>query len=432
MAERTRRPRPGTRTFAAFASRDFRLLWANNFSYALVQGIQRLTFVLLAGDLTRNEFTLGLVVFALGIPVFFLTLPAGVLTDRADRRLLLVGSQLLVLAASLLTAVFIWADRMSVPAMLAMAILVGVGVAVGQPVRQALVPAIVPPERLLNAISLNSLGQNVSQIAGPAIAGFAILFWGIGGSFAAQAALMGAGLLFLIPLRVPPVERVARAGGRRLREMLGEIGDGFVFAWRAADVRALFVLLLATALVIMGTWQTLLPRVAEDQLGADDFAVTMLFAGMGAGTIVSSLVLASMPRLRNAGGWFTCTLVTGGSLAVGLGLSDSYALTMTLMVASGLNAGFFMNLNLTLIQSHTPNAMMGRIMSIYTLVMLGGSPFGALIAGGGAAWLDAGRWFAISGAATAAVAVAFLIAQPSLRRMPSHPETPVAAPSDAA
>lgn len=431
MAERTRRPRPGPRTFAAFASRDFRLLWANNFSYALVQGIQRLTFVLLAGDLTRNEFTLGLVVFALGIPVFFLTLPAGVLTDRADRRLLLVGSQLLVLAASLLTAVFIWADRMSVPAMLAMAILVGVGVAVGQPVRQALVPAIVPPERLLNAISLNSLGQNVSQIAGPAIAGFAILFWGIGGSFAAQAALMGAGLLFLIPLRVPPVERVARAGGRRLREMLGEIGDGFVFAWRAADVRALFVLLLATALVIMGTWQTLLPRVAEDQLGADDFAVTMLFAGMGAGTIVSSLVLASMPRLRNAGGWFTCTLVTGGSLAVGLGLSDSYALTMTLMVASGLNAGFFMNLNLTLIQSHTPNAMMGRIMSIYTLVMLGGSPFGALIAGGGAAWLDAGPWFAISGAATAAVAVVFLIAQPSLRRMPSHPETPVAAPSDA-
>lgn len=431
MAERTRRPRPGPRTFAAFASRDFRLLWGNNFSYALVQGIQRLTFVLLAGDLSRNELTLGFVGFALGIPVFFLTLPAGVLTDRADRRLLLFGSQLLVLAASLLTAIFIWADRMNVPTMLAMAVLVGVGVAVGQPVRQALVPAIVPPERLLNAISLNSLGQNVSQIAGPAIAGFAIFFWGIGGSFAAQAALMGAGLLFLIPLRVPPVERAVSAGGRRLREMLHEIGDGFRFAWRAADVRALFVLLLATALVIMGTWQTLLPRVAEDRLGADDFAVTMLFAGMGAGTIVSSLALASMPRLRNAGGWFTCTLVTGGSLAVGLGLSNSYALTLTLMVASGLNAGFFMNLNLTLIQSHTPNAMMGRIMAIYTLVMLGGSPFGALIAGAGAAWLDAGPWFAISGAATAMVAVVFLIAQPSLRRMPSHPETPVAAPSDA-
>lgn len=431
MAERSGCPRLSARTFESFASRDFRLLWANNFSYALVQGIQRLTFVLLVGRLTRDELALGIVVFALGIPVFFLTLPAGALSDRADRRALLFGSQLLVLAASLLTATFIWTDRMSVPVATAMAILVGVGVAVGQPVRQALVPAIVPANRLLNAISLNSLGQNVSQIAGPAIAGGVIAFQGIGGSFAVQAALMGVGLLFLIPLRVPPVERAARSGGRRMRETLGEIREGFRFALGAADVRALFVLLLATALVIMGTWQTLLPRVAEDQLGAGDFEVAMLFAAMGAGTIASSLVLASMPRLRNAGGWFTCTLVVGGSLAIGLGLSRSYVLTMALMLLSGLNAGFFINLNLTLIQSHTPGAIMGRVMAIYTLVMLGGSPFGALIAGGGAALLDAGTWFAISGAATAAVAAVFLLAQPSLRRMPLHPETPVAAASDA-
>lgn len=431
MAERTGRPRLNPRTFAAFDSRDFRLLWANNFSYALVQGIQRLTFVLLAGELTRNEFTLGLVVFALGIPVFFLTLPTGAFADRIDRRLLLFGSQLLVLAASLLTAVLIWADRMSVPMMLGMAVFVGLGVAVGQPVRQALVPAIVPQERLLNAISLNSFGQNVSQIAGPAMAGFLSDFWGYGASFATQGALMGVGLLFLIPLRVPPTERITRPGERLLRETLGKIGDGFVFAWRAADIRALFILLFATALVIMGTWQTLLPRVAEDQLGASESAVGILFMTMGVGTIVSSLVLASMPRLRNAGGWFTCTLVTGGSLAVGMGLSTSYPLTLTLMLLSGLNAGFFISLNLTLIQSHTPRAMMDRIMAIYTLVMLGGSPFGALIAGRGAAWLDAGTWFAISGGATAVVAVVFLIAQPSLRRMPSHPETPVAAPADA-
>lgn len=431
MAERTRHPRPGARTFESFASRDFRLLWANNFSYALVQGIQRLTFALLVGDLTRDETALGIVMFALGIPVFFLTLPAGVLTERSNRRALLFGSQLLVLAASLLTAILVWDDRMSVPVTAGVATLVGLGVAVGQPVRQALVPAIVPANRLLNAISLNSLGQNASQIAGPAIAGGVIAFQGIGGSFAVQAALMGVGLLFLLPLRVPPAERAARDGGQRMREMLGDIREGFRFALGAADVRALFVLLLATALVIMGTWQTLLPRVAEDRLGASDVEVTMLFAAMGAGTIASSLVLASMPRLRNAGGWFTCTLVVGGGLAAGLGLSGSYALTMALMLLSGLNAGFFINLNLTLIQSHTPGAMMGRVMAIYTLIMLGGSPFGALIAGRGAALLDAGSWFALSGAAMAAVAVVFLFAQPSLRRMPSHPETPVAAPSDA-
>ncbi len=166
---------------------------------------------------------------------------------------------------------------------------------------------------------------------------------------------MGLGLLLLIPLRIPPSAGAARAG----RGIRAEIGDGFSFIRGAADVRALFILLLATALVIMGPWQTLLPKIANEQLGAGAFAASMLFAAMGAGTIVSSLLLASIRGLKNAGGWFTCTLVTGGILAVGIGFSRSYALTLAFMLLSGFNAGFFVNLNLTLIQSHTPAAVMG-------------------------------------------------------------------------
>ena len=435
MAERTAeagRARTGgnglsLKTFAAFSSRDFRYLWANNFSYALVQGIQRFAFVWLAIELSDSNSVLGLVSFALGIPVFFIALPAGVLSDRSDRRVLLFGSQLVVLAASLLTGVLIWIDVMSVGAAIVMAIFVGIGVAFGQPVRQALVPAIVPPDRLMNAITLNSLGQNVSQIGGPAVGGAAIALWGIGGSFAVQAVLMGLGLLLLIPLRIPPSAGAARAG-RRIR---AEIGEGFSFIRGAADVRALFLLLLATALVIMGPWQTLLPKIANEQLGAGAFAASMLFAAMGAGTIVSSLVLASIPGLKNAGGWFTCTLVTGGILAVGIGFSHSYALTLAFMLLSGFNAGFFVNLNMTLIQSHTPAAVMGRVMAIYTLVLMGASPLGSLVAGGGAELLGAGGWFSLSGGAVAVIAIVFLLTQPSLRRMPSAPEVPVATPAPA-
>ena len=411
-------------TFAAFSSRDFRYLWANNFSYALVQGIQRFAFVWLATDLSERNIVLGIVSFALGIPVLFLSLPAGVLSDRSDRRILLFGSQVLVLVASLLTAILIWVGVMSVTVAVLMAIFVGMGVAFGQPVRQALIPTIVPPERLMNAITLNSLGQNVSQIAGPALGGAAIYVWGIGGSFAVQAALMGFGLLLLIPLRIPPA-----AAGRAGRRIRAEIGEGFSFVRGAADVRALFILLLATALVIMGPWQALLPKIAKEQLGSGALAASMLFAAMGVGTIVSSLVLASIPSLKNAGGWFACTLIVGGSLAVGIGFSHSYILTLVLMLLSGLNAGFFINLNLTLIQSHTPAAVMGRVMAIYTLVLMGGGPLGGLIAGGGADLLGPGGWFSLSGATVAVVAVIFLITQPSLRRMPSQPETPLAVPA---
>ena len=150
------------------------------------------------------------------------------------------------------------------------------------------------------------------------------------------------------------------------------------------------------------------------------------------GTIVSSLILASLPRIRNAGGWFSLTLVIGGSLAVGIGFSNSYLLTVLFMVLSGFNAGFFMNLNLTLIQSHTPSNVMGRVMALYTLMLMGGAPFGGLLAGLGAEWLSAGGWFSLCGGAIAVVAAIFLVTQPGLRRMPSHPETPVATSADVA
>ena len=426
-------------TFAAFGLRDFRLLWLNNFSYALVQGILRFAFPwLLIETLLARDFFLGAVSFALGVPVLFLALPVGVLSDRWDRRMLMFVSQFLVLASSVLTAVLIWVGVMTVPWAMVMALFAGVGIAVGQPVRQALIPAVVPPERLMNAITLNSLGQNVSQIAGPALGGAVIALWGIGGSFGLQAILVGIGVLFIIPLRIPqrapaaPVAAMAEGGPSPLRVMLNDIFEGFRFiTFGNAQIRVLFILLLASALVIMGPWQTLLPRIGQEQLEQGAFWTAMLFAFMGVGTIVSSLILASIPRIANAGGWFSLTLVIGGSLAVGIGLSDSYPLTVLFMALSGFNAGFFMNLNLTLIQSHTPGAVMGRVMAIYTLMLQGGSPFGGLLAGVGAEWLTAGGWFALCGAAIAAVALGFLITQPGLRRMPSHPEPPSPAPADA-
>ena len=427
-------------TFAAFELRDFRLLWLNNFSYALVQGILRFAFPWLVIEaLLARDFFLGAVSFALGVPVLFLALPVGVLSDRWDRRVLLFVSQFVVLVASLLAAVLIWVDAMTLGMAMVMALFAGVGIAIGQPVRQALIPAVVPSHRLMNAITLNSLGQNVSQISGPALGGAAIALWGIGGSFGLQAVLVAIGVLFIIPLRIPPrapstvpSEEAGAPSQSRLTVLFNDIFEGFRFiAFKNAEIRVLFILLLASALVIMGPWQTLLPRIGQAQLGQGAFWTSMLFAFMGVGTIVSSLILASIPRIPNAGGWFSLTLVIGGGLAVGIGLSHSYPLTVLFMVLSGFNAGFFMNLNLTLIQSHTPGDVMGRVMAIYTLMLQGGSPFGGLLAGIGAEWLTAGGWFSLCGGVIAAVAAVFLVTQPRLRRMPSHPETPVAASADA-
>ena len=135
---------------------------------------------------------------------------------------------------------------------------------------------------------------------------------------------------------------------------------------------------------------TLLPRVAQLQLDADGPAASWLFVFLGVGLTCSSLALASVRRLSNAGGWFTCALMTSSTFAIIIGFSHSYLLTALLLALTGLSAGVFSNLNLTLIQSYTPQPVMGRVMAIFTLIMLGGTPVGGLlgrswgsVAGGG-------------------------------------------------
>ena len=133
--------------------------------------------------------------------------------------------------------------------------------------------------------------------------------------------------------------------------------------------------------------------------------------------VASSLRLASMPNLRNKGGWFIASLVLGGVVLAGLGLSPWYGLTAAIMFIGGLSAGVFMNLNQTLIQANTPDEMMGRVVSIHTLGFQGIGPLGSLLAGAGASLVSAPVWMAISGAILSGAALLMLATQKTLRRM---------------
>ena len=407
---------PTLQTFAAFESRPFRLLWLNTFSFVLVSGIQRFVFVWLALEISDRSIVLGLVSCAIGVPVLFFSLPAGVLSDRLDRQKLLVASQVAALVTSALAAVMAWSGLLSIGVALGLAFLLGTALAFGQPARQAIVPSIVEPDRLMNAITLTSFSQNLSQIAGPALGGLTIAALGVGGSFAVQAGLLALGLLALVGLRVPP----SGATGIR-RRMRAEIHEGLRFVWRTRDIRTLIGMLTVSALITAGPWSTLIPKLAKDELGSGAFGASMLFTAMGIGTVLASLVLASIRRLANGGGWFLVTVIIGSSLMIGLGLSKVYGLTLGLMFLSGLNAGFFMNLNLTLIQAHTPQPEMGRVMSIYSLCFMGGIPLGALLAGIGAGIVGAPAYFALCGITMAVIAFVALVTQSSLRRMTTVP-----------
>ncbi len=403
---------PGLHTLDALRSRPFRLLWLNSLSFSLIQGIQRFAFVWLVLDISSGASAAGLVSFFIGVPVFFLVLPAGVVSDRADRRTLLVASQAAAGAVTLLAAIFIWADAMSLWVAYGLAAGVGATTAFNAPVRQAILPSLVERDRLMNAIVLNTLGMNVTMIIGPAIGGGAIALWGIGGAFAAQAVLYAVGLVALIPLQVPRV--AARAAGAHA---LRELREGFDFVLHQREIGLLMLLLVISGVLMMGPSGPLVPQIAKEELGKEAFAASMLFAFVGVGMVATSLFLAPRGAMANKGGLFTGALVFGGLNFAAIGLSRSYELTAALMFVWGMGGGLFINLNQTLIQGSTPAHLMGRVMSIHSLAFLGITPMGALLAGGMASLVGAPEWMAICGVVLTLASAAILITQPSLRRM---------------
>ena len=427
MSERTQSAaaRPGARpslptieTFSAFKSRPFTYLWINTLSFALVQAMQRFAFVWLVieaideGGLGRGSEWSGAVFFALGIPVLFFTIPAGVLADRINRRTLVLASQVVAVAVTVAAGVIIVAGAMTTVLALLLAAGVGATIAVGLPVRNAIVPTVVDRDTLLKAIVMMSMAMNISQIVGASLGGLAIAVWGIGGAFIAQGVLLLVGTLALIPLRVPTVR-----AAEQHRQPVQELREGMGFVWDHQGIRTLIILLAIAGIFLIGPFGTLLPQIAKEELGRDAFEASLLFTFMGVGTVISSLAIASVPELRNKGGWVIGTLISAGIVVPLLGVSPWYPLTAGVMFCGGVAAGIFMNLNQTLVQANTPPEIMGRVVSIHTLAFQGVGPFGGILAGLMAAWLGAPTWMVISGAILFVLTTWALVTQPALRKM---------------
>jgi MFS family permease len=402
------RPR---KPFSILGDQTFRALWLNTVSFILIQSTQRFAYVWLVLELGGREREAGIAAFAMGIPVLFLSLPAGVLSDRMNRRTLLAWSQLGALIISGLTAALILTGNITIGITYVLAAAMGATTAYGQPVRQAIVPSIVPVHRLQNAIALMTLAQNTSFMAGPALGGALIAWWGIGAAYAVQTAVYAVSLVTLIGLRLPDVvKRADRHLGREIRE-------GIAFITHDRGIRVLVGLLMVFGLLMIGPFQALLPVIARDNLGREALGTGLLFAALGSGMLVTSLILASVRDLRRKGMIFTVNYILGGIGFAAIGLSRSYALTLVVLFFWGMGGGLFINLNQTLIQTRTPHELMGRVMSVQMLSFVGIGPIGALVAGAGAEAFGAAAWIAACGAFIAATGVIALATQPDVRRL---------------
>lgn len=354
----------------------FRLLWTNSFLFVLVQSTQRFAFVWLALDLGARSDISGVILFVMGIPALLISLPVGVMSDRMNRRTLLMGSQLGALAITIAIATMVTTGHITTSWAIAGSFIAGIFIALGSPVRTAMIPTVVPKDKLVGAIAVSTIGSNIGLIIGPATAGPVIKVWGIQGAFWLQAVLYVIGFLVLLPLKIPAVPVMPR------RKMKDEIFEGVKFINRTESVRSLYVLLSSSTLFMMAPWIVLGPQIAREQTGATGSQTTAMFALLGVGQFITSMAIMRFNhKMIRKGLWFMCGLVWGSSVQILLGQSNSIAMMSIFLFMWGLGGGFYMNLNQTLIQNNTPQEVMGRVMAIHSLLMSGLAPAGALLVG---------------------------------------------------
>lgn len=363
--------------FGVLRLRSFRLLWFNTLGFVLVQSTQRFAFVWLILELGSKSDVSGRLLFVMGLPALFISLPVGVMSDRVNRRLLLLLSQTGAFVVTLVTAGLVSTERITTSSATLCAAVLGLFIAIGQPVRTAIVPTLVPQEHLMNAIIVSVVASNLALILGPAIAGPAIGRWGIEGAFWVQAVLYGLGFLALIPLRLPAV--TPRTDRPRLRS---ELATGIGFITRHRDIRTLFILLMGSVIFMMSPWMVLGPQFAREEVGATGASATFLYTTLGLGQFVTSMwLLRNSHRVKQKGLWFMLGLTMGSSVQILIGPAPSYVALALVLFAWGLTGGFYLNLNQTLLQGNTPPEVMGRVMSVHSLLMVGLAPMGALAVG---------------------------------------------------
>ena len=358
--------------------KPFRLLWMNSFLFILVQSTQRFAFVALALDLGAKSDINGVILFVMGIPALLISLPVGVMSDHMNRRTLLLVSQTGCLVVTVFISTMVTTGSMSVPWLVASSVVSGTFIALGTPVRTAILPSLVPSEKLVGAIAVSTVATNIAMILGPASAWPVIAVWGLEGAFWLQAVLYLVGLVVLSPLSLPPS---ANAGVAR-RSLRVEIMGGLSFVRGHEAVRSFMSLLAASTVFMMAPWIVLGPQIAEQNAGATEGQAFALVGLLGIGQFLTSmLIMRFNHKLVRKGLWFMCGLCWGSIVQTLLGQSNTPWMMGLFLFMWGLGGGLYMNLNQTLIQNNTPPQVMGRVMALHSLLMSGLAPAGALLVG---------------------------------------------------
>jgi MFS family permease len=366
--------RKSLQTFKSLGVRNYRLYFIGQGISITGTWMQTIAQTWLVLSLTHSATAVGLISAAQFLPILLLGPLGGVIADRFDKRKLLYFTQSTSMILALVLACLVQFHLVQLWIIYVLAACLGLVTMIDNPTRQSFVMELVGPERLTNAVTLNSVEINLGRIIGPTIAGVLIASVGLGLCFFLNAASFVAVLICLALMDGRLLKKV-----KPTTKIKGQLSQGFRYIARTPILRDTLIMM-----ALIGTFtyefQVVLPVLASKTFHGSASLYAAFYSAMSVGSVVGGLITASLRRKVSLKALAITTLLFGFAM-LAASATPTAMLTLVVMVVVGfVSIAFTAQANATLQLSSSPE-MRGRVMSLWTVAFLGTTPIGGPIIG---------------------------------------------------
>lgn len=402
-------------TFRSLKYRNYRLFFAGQSISLIGTWIQRIATPWLVYNLTDSVFLLGLVGFVGQIPTFLISPFAGVFTDRWNRYHIMMATQILAMIQAIILTWLVMTGTIKVWQIILLSGFQGLINAFDVPARQSFVIEMVEKkEDLSNAIALNSTLVNGARLIGPSVAGMLIAVTGEGICFLVNALSYLFAIWSLLLMQIN-----FKVNENEKKSVLTELKEGITYTFGFTSIR--YVILLLAMVSLMGMpYSVLMPVFAKEILHGGPHTFGFLMGGSGLGALIGALYLASR---RSVVGLEKIIPLSAGIFGAGLvmfSFSRVFLFSLILMILSGLGMMLQLASSNTLLQNIVEDNMRGRVMSFFTMAIMGIAPFGSFLAGSVAKSIGAQNTLFIGGMLCIVCACIFATKIPEITRSVGH------------
>lgn len=365
---------PKGENWRSFRHRNFRILFPANAISNIGSWAQRIAQDWLVLELTNNNGTyLGLVTAVQFAPVLLFSLHGGALADRLDKRKVLIATNIVGGASSIGLGFLVIADVVQLWHVFVLAGVLGISTAIDAPVRQAFTSEIVGAEDLPNAVSLNSANFNGGRLVGPAISGLLIAAFGTGPSFLVN----GASYFFIIFALMKLNEH--EFFHQDQPKSLGNIREGVAYAKARPDIYVVMIMVFALATFGLN-FQIFNALMATQEFGLGPASFGLMGTFIAIGSLSGAIGSTRLERFRTTGFVIKGGMLFSISIMV-LSILPTYATYLAWLPICGLTALITLISANSIVQTSTDQVIRGRVMGLYLLIFMGGTPFGSPLIG---------------------------------------------------